>query len=187
MQQGERCRKAMNDETANKYDHAGRSHYGAGKMNAVKRICLLVFLFMIFMPGISSAQGQYRSGFDPYVFITLSEKLSVSTQVVTEIHAHVPFYIGIQLPPLLARHKDFSTDYAIDLTVFRPDGKILLQKDEFFSSKEKIFQKSVFRFIKPMMMSFDHNQTKGSYRFHVVLHDFIAGTKHSSSCTVELK
>jgi len=102
-------------------------------MNAVKRISLLVPLFMIFMPGISSAQDQYRSGFDPYVVITLSQDLSVSTQVVTEIHANVPFYIGIQLPPLLARHKDFSTDYTIDLTVFRPDGKILLQKDEYFS------------------------------------------------------
>jgi hypothetical protein len=155
---------------------------------------LLVCLVIVAIPGVSSAQdhniaaqNQHRSGFDPYVCITLSPDLSISTQVVTEIHANVPFYIGIQLPPLLARHKDFSTDYAIDLTIFRPDGKKLLQKDNYYSTKEKIFEKSVFRFVKPMMLSFDQNQTKGTYRVHVVLHDYIAGTTKTSSCTVELK
>jgi hypothetical protein len=147
------------------------------------------------MPGALSAQDQnmapqngYRSGFDPYVFITRSTNLSVSSQVVTEIHATVPFHIGIKLPPLLPRNKDFSTDYAIDLIIFRPDGKELLHKDKYYSSKEMILEKSVFRFIKPMMMlSFDQNQTKGTYRIHVVLHDFIARTIKTSSCTIELK
>lgn len=163
-------------------------------MKIFKRFILLAYVFMAVIPGALSAQertisaqNQYRSGFDPYIFITLSPDLSVSTQVVTEIHANVPFFIGIQLPPLLARHKDFSTDYAIDLTVFRPDGKEFLQKDKYYLSKEKIYEKSVFRFIKPMMLSFDQNQTKGIYRFHVVLHDFIMGTKNISYCTVELK
>lgn len=164
-------------------------------MKKFNRFILLVYVFMAVIPGALSAQDhttaaqkQYRSGFDPYVFITHSPDLPVSAQVDTEIHANVPFYIGIQLPPLLARHKDFSTDYAIDLTVFRPDGKEFLQRDKYFSSTEKIFEKSVFRFVKPMMMlSFDQNQTKGTYRVHVVLHDFIAGTRKSSSCTIELK
>jgi len=164
-------------------------------MKIFNRFLLLIYVVMAAIPGALSAQdltiaaqNQYRSGFDPYVFITLSPDLSVATQVVTEIHANVPFYIGIQLPPLLARHKDFSTDYAIDLSVFRPDGKEFLQKDKYYSSKEKFFEKSVFRFVKPMMMlSFDQNQTKGTYRVHAVLHDFIAGTNKSSSCTVELK
>lgn len=149
---------------------------------------LLVCLIMVTIPGSVSAENQYRSGFDPYVFITPSPDLSVSTQGIKEIHVNVPFYIGIQLPPLLARHKDFSTDYAIDLTLFRPDGEVFLQKDNYYSSKEKIFEKSVFKFIKPMMViSFDQNQSKGTYHVHVVLHDFIAGTKTKSSCTFELK
>jgi hypothetical protein len=157
---------------------------------AMKKYCILplfVCFVMVAIPGAVSAQNQHRSGFDPYVFITLSPDLSVSTQVVTEIHANVPFYIGIQLPPLLARNKDFSTDYTLDLTIFRPDGKVFLQKDNYYSSKEKVFEKSVFRFIKPMLMlSFDQDQTKGTYRIHVTLHDFITGTKTNSSCTIEL-
>lgn len=148
---------------------------------------LLVYLVMIAIPEVALAQNQYRSGFDPYVFITLAPDLSVSTQVVTEIHVNVPFFIGIQLPPLLARHKDFSTDYTIDLIIYRPDGEVFLQKNNYYSSKEKVFEKSVFRFIKPMMLAFDQNQTKGNYRFHVVLHDLIAGTNKSSSYIVELK
>ena len=166
------------------------------KMEPQDKINLLMYLvFFLSMQGIVSAQdhttpahSRYRSGFEPYVFITHSPVVSVLSQDVTEVHANVPFYIGIQLPPLIARHRDFSTDYAVDLIIFRPDGREFMHKDNYYSSKEMIFEKSVFRFIKPMMMlSIDQNQSKGTYRVHVVLHDFIAGTMNTSSCTFELK
>jgi hypothetical protein len=164
-------------------------------MSNYKKIPWLIHLVILLIPIALSAQDQdtmaqnrAATGFDPYVFITISPEVSLATNAVTEINVDMPFYIGIQLPPLLARNKDFSTDYAIDISVFRPDGKELLHKDKYHASKEMILEKSVFRFIKPMMMlSFDQNQTKGNYRIQVVLHDFVAARTRTSSCTVVLK
>jgi hypothetical protein len=164
------------------------------KINKTNILSLFIY-FTILFPIISSAQDQNTltqnrptSGYDPYVFITLSPDAWLGTQVVTKITVGTPFYIGVRLPPLLARHKDFSTDYAIDLTIFRPDGKALLHKDQYHTSKEKIYEKSVLKFVDPMLMlCFDQNQTKGRYRIQVELHDLIAAITTDSSCTLELK
>lgn len=118
-------------------------------MKKFNRFILLVYVFMAVIPGALSAQDhttaaqkQYRSGFDPYVFITHSPDLPVSAQVDTEIHANVPFYIGIQLPPLLARHKDFSTDYAIDLQYSGPMVRSFCREINIFHQQKRFLKRA---------------------------------------------
>jgi hypothetical protein len=165
-------------------------------------ITLLMTIFSIGFPLQVLAQEQQapRSGFSPYVFVTLSSEgeRNIPHQnlfgaplyaPVGEVHVNQPFYIGVQLPPLLARlKKNLSTDYEVDLTIFRPDGAEFLQKKNYHKSKEPILTKQVNVTIQPMLkLVFDANQTRGRYRVQAIVRDLLGGREEAASWEFELK